>query len=315
MIEVERLWKSYGSFTALSGVSFTIPTGTIAGFLGPNGAGKTTAMRVLTTFLPVEKGSARVAGYDVTTQHEEVCARVGYLPESMPIHPEMRVSEYLAFRAVLKRVPHRKVRTRVAAVMEECGVEGVARKLLGALSKGYRQRLGLADALLRDPEVLILDEPTSGLDPRQVTEVRRMIEGFRGKRTVLLSSHILGEVEQVCDRIIIIDKGRIRAQETRDSWGKRLRDATHLVLVLENPPADATKVLQALDGVLEVKRKGEAFHLRTRGDCRLAVSESARDRNWKLLELHSREATLESLFLEVTGDAPAAAGVGRGGNP
>ena len=203
-------------------------------------------------------------------------------------------------------IPRRQLAGRVDAVIEECRLEEVTRKLLGALSKGYRQRVGLADVLLHEPEVLILDEPTAGLDPLQVIEVRKLIEGFRGRRTVLLSSHMLGEVEQVCDQVIIIQHGEIRLQESRAGWQQRLRETSGLRLLLQDPPKDAAERLRELDAVEEIEQHGGVFTLRTQGDLRLEVSQLASSRRWKLLELSPLEANLESLFLAATRREPGA---------
>ncbi len=302
MIEVRDLWRHYGRTTALKGINFRVGQGTIAGFLGPNGAGKSTTMKILTTFLPPSRGDATVAGHDVAKEPRAVCAKVGYLPESMPIYPELRVNEYLRHRAVLKGLRGREVKSRVESVMDECSIADVERKLLGALSKGYRQRVGLADALLADPEVLILDEPTSGLDPRQVSEVRRLIDGFRGKRTVLLSSHILGEVEQVCDRVIIVADGEIRVDSTRAKWTEQLQGASRLRVVLDNAPSDVHEVLSRLKGADQVECDGSTFWLRSDRDLRGAIYDLCVKKRWSLLELAPEIATLESLFLEATRD-------------
>lgn len=314
MIEVTDLWKSYGRTEVLKGISFSIPTGAIAGFLGPNGAGKTTTMRILTTFFPVDRGVVRVAGHDVSLEPTAVCEKVGYLPESLPIYPELRVSEFLRYRATLRGLSRRRARERVDAVIEECGLTSVPRKLLGALSRGYRQRLGLADALLHDPEILILDEPTAGLDPRQVVEVRRTIEGFRGRRTVLLSSHILGEVEQVCDVVVILHQGQIQAQESRDSWQDRVQHSSRLRMVIENGSPKIAKRIGSQPGVLDVSHDGDSFEIKFDRDLRATMFELAKQEGWSLLELTPVNATLESLFLELTGEPSAPAQVsGDGG--
>jgi len=309
MIEVRDLWRYYGRTTALKGIQFRVGSGTIAGFLGPNGAGKSTTMKILTTYLPPSRGSAIVAGHDVAKEPRAVCSKIGYLPESMPVYPELRVLEYLRHRAVLKGLAGRKAKERVDTILEECSIVEVRRKLLGALSKGYRQRVGLADALISDPEVLILDEPTAGLDPRQVAEVRRLIDGFRGKRTVLLSSHILGEIEQVCDRVIIVADGEIRVDSSRDKWSDQLRGATRLRVVFDDPPRVVETELRALGGSDEVVRDKSTFWIRSERDLRSEVFELAAKRGWSLLELAPEQATLETLFLEATRDRlPSAEG-------
>ena len=311
MIEVEDLWKAYGRFVALQGVSFSAPRGSITGFLGPNGAGKSTCMKILTTYLPFASGRVTIDGVDVRKQPAEVCRRVGYMPEQIALYPEMRVREYLRFRARMRRLDSKAVRTRVDAVMEECALVDVQRKLLGALSKGYRQRVGLADVLLHEPQVLILDEPTSGLDPLQVVEVRRLIERLRGDRTILLSSHILGEVENVCDQVVIINGGRIRACESRQSWQERLRRVASIELQLTKPNTDVSSVLSEQSWVTSVAGSqigsSEApvwrYELVTDGDRRRDVYRLAVAKEWDLVELRSFEASLEDLFLEVTSDS------------
>ena len=301
MIEVTDLHRSFGPRTVLDGVSFSVPRGEVAGFLGQNGAGKTTTMRILTSFLPPNPGvgSARVAGFDVRAQPNEVCRRVGYLPESMPVPPELRVGEYLRFRGRLKGLSGSALRSRVEAVIELCDLGAARRRLLGVLSKGFRQRVGLADALLHEPEVLILDEPTSGLDPQQVVEVRSLIERLRETATVLLSSHVLGEVEQMCDQIIILSGGKIRVQESRSGWRERLERAGTLEVLFQKDPPKVQAALRALPGVREVTRADDRWVLQSDRDSREAVASLAAEKGWLILELIPRPATLESLFLEV----------------
>lgn len=304
MIEVERLRRTFGSREVLRDISFEVPRGEVAGFLGRNGVGKTTTMRVLTTFLAPdpESGPVRVAGHDVRESPREVCRSIGYLPESMPIHPELRVEEYLRYRARLKGLSGALARGRIATVIEQCDLGSVSRRLLGLLSKGYRQRVGLADALLAEPPVLILDEPTSGLDPRQVAEVRQLIASLRASCTILLSSHVLGEVEQVCDRIIILDDGRVRISEGREGWTRRSERAGLLEVVLAGAPKGAAAALERIPGVSAVEGVGDALQLRADRDVREAVFRLAVAEGWTLLGLTARPATLESLFLSVTGE-------------
>jgi ABC-2 type transport system ATP-binding protein len=306
VIEVVDLCRSFGRRRVLRNVSFIVPTGRIAGFLGPNGAGKTTTMRILTTIIPPDPGPGRavVAGLDVRLRPREVCRRIGYLPESMPIHPELLVEEHLRYRARLKGLPSRRTANRIQEVLEICDLRDVARRTLGVLSRGYRQRVGLADALLGEPEVLILDEPTSGLDPRQAAEVRQIIARLRERATVLLSSHVLGEVEQVCDQIIILAEGAVRARETREGWTGRLASAGRLELLLASGPEDAARTLRALPGVLEVQSDRDRHTIAADRDLREAVYRLAVERGWRLLELVPRPATLESLFLELVSAEP-----------
>ncbi len=220
MIEVEGLVKRYGDFTAVNNVTFRVETGQILGFLGPNGAGKTTTMRILTCFLPPTDGTARVSGFDVQEQSMEVRKRLGYLPENPPLYNDMTVWEYVEFAAQLKRVPRNRRRAAIDLAIERCGLENRRKQLIGTLSKGYRQRTGLAQAIVHEPDVLILDEPTIGLDPAQIIEIRELIKGFGGEHTVILSTHILPEVSVTCDSVAIIHEGRIRLVETLEEIRK-----------------------------------------------------------------------------------------------
>ena len=217
MIEVYELTKRYGERLAVDQASFSAPRGQILGFLGPNGAGKSTTMRMLTGFLPPSSGSARVAGFDIVEEADEVRRRIGYLPENPPLYPDMTVSAYLSFVARLKGVPSRQLRSARDEVMERTGLTAVAGRILARLSKGYKQRVGLAQALVHDPEVLVLDEPTIGLDPQQIIEIRELIRGLSGERTVILSTHILPEVSQVCDAVVIINEGKVICEDTREN--------------------------------------------------------------------------------------------------
>src|SRR6186713_1169876 len=233
MIKVEGLTKRYARTVAVDNVSFEIEKGQIVGFLGPNGAGKTTTMRVLTCFLPPTEGRAEVAGFDVTTHSMDVKKRIGYLPEIPPLYPEMEVVEYLEFVARLKGVPKGDVKKRVQEVSERCRVADVSTKLISKLSKGYRQRVGLAQAIIHNPDVLILDEPTSGLDPKQIHETRSLIRGLAGDHTIILSTHILPEVEQVCEQVIIISKGKVVATDTVQNLTNRLRGSENIAVEVE----------------------------------------------------------------------------------
>src|SRR5256886_8107698 len=225
MIKVENLTKRYAGQTAIQDLNFEVNQGEIMGFLGPNGAGKTTTMRILAGFMPPTSGRATVAGFDVFEQSLQARAPLGYMAENVPLYSDMRVTEYLNYRAALKGVQHRRVAERVGDVEELCGLKDVKKKLIGALSKGYRQRVGLADALLAEPDLLILDEPTIGLDPNQIRQVRELIKNLGGKRTVLISTHILPEVEIMCSRVIVIHKGKIRASDTAENLLKNQRTA------------------------------------------------------------------------------------------
>jgi ABC-type multidrug transport system ATPase subunit len=220
MIEVQNLSKSYGDYTAVSDVSFTATKGQIVGFLGPNGAGKTTTIRMLATYLPPSSGTARVAGYDVVTQSDKVRQRIGYLPENPPLYSEMTVLEYLRFIAEIKAVPRASVASRIEQVMERCFITDVRNKLCQHLSRGYRQRVGLAQAIIHDPEVIILDEPTSGLDPKQIIEIRQLIHSLGQDHTVLLSTHILPEVSMVCNKVVIVSRGRVVIESLMNQLSK-----------------------------------------------------------------------------------------------
>src|SRR4051812_24826454 len=256
MITVKELTKRYARTTAVDHISFDVAKGQIVGFLGPNGAGKTTTMRVLTCFLPPTSGTARVAEFDVLEQPMEVKKRIGYLPETPPLYPEMEVVEYLEYVGRLKRVPSESLARRVDEVAQKCSVSDVKNKLIGKLSKGYRQRVGLAQAIIHNPDVLILDEPTSGLDPQQIIETRDLIKGLAGDHTIILSTHILPEVEQTCERVIIIAKGKLVAMDTVANLTSRLRGAeTVAVEVLASDGAAVQRGLEQVAGVSRVLAK------------------------------------------------------------
>src|SRR6059036_1527470 len=250
MIEVQRLTKCYGPITAIRDVSFSVAPGEIVGFLGPNGAGKSTTMRILACFMPASSGTARVAGYDVFRESLEVRRRIGYLPESVPLYGDLRVAPYLDFVAEVKGVGRAERRRRVAEVMERCLITDVQHRLIGRLSKGYRQRVGLAQALLGDPEVLILDEPTIGLDPKQITEIRALIRSLAGQHTVILSTHILPEVSMVCDGVIIINGGRIVAQSTESELVAQVFPTARVELRVAGASGDVAQALRAVPDVL-----------------------------------------------------------------
>jgi ABC-2 type transport system ATP-binding protein len=307
MIQVEGLTKTYSGIPAIKGLDFTVEKGEIVGFLGPNGAGKSTTMRILSCFLPATSGRARVAGFDVATHSREVRSRVGYMPENVALYPEMRVQEYLEYRASLKGVRGRRNRQRVNAVKELCSLRDVEKKLIGALSKGYRQRVGLADALLHDPDLLILDEPTIGLDPNQIRQVRQLIRDLGKRHTILLSTHILTEVEMTCSRVLILDHGRIAASDTPAALASRVRTAGGVCAEIRAAAGDLEKALSALVGVrkAEITPLGEGWHactLRTVSglDCREQVAALAGSRGWPLRELGRETVNLEQAFAEIT---------------
>jgi ABC-2 type transport system ATP-binding protein len=313
LIEVQHLTKRYGRVTAVDDVSFRVERGEILGFLGPNGAGKTTTMRILTGYIPATEGRATVAGYDVFDQPIEAKRRTGYLPETPPLYPDMTVREYLDFVARIKGVPPTERAARVDAVMRRTHVDDVAARHCGKLSKGYRQRVGLAQAILHNPEVLILDEPTAGLDPKQIIETRDLIRSLAGDHTIILSTHILPEVSQTCQRVVIINKGRVVAVDTPENLKKRLRGAETMYVQVDAIGADVPSVLGAIPGVTRVvpaDQRAEsrgAFEVESeRGrDVRRDLAREIVTRGWGLLELRPMRMSLEEIFLQVTTEEPA----------
>jgi len=307
MIHVEHLTKRYGPVTAIEDVSFSVEKGQIVGFLGPNGAGKSTTMKILSCFMAATGGTARIAGLDVFTQSLAVRRRIGYLPESTPLYGDLTVGAYLDFVADIKGVGRSQRRARVAEVMDRCFVTEVQGRLIAKLSKGYRQRVGLAQALLGDPEVLILDEPTIGLDPRQIAEIRALIRSLAGQHTVILSTHILPEVSMVCDGIIIINRGRIVAQGTQDELVAQVFPAARVELEVAGAPAEAVAAaVRAVPGVVGVEprpaRDGVAalvIETTRESDVRAELVELVRQRGWRLLELHQVGLSLEEVFIRV----------------
>jgi ABC-2 type transport system ATP-binding protein len=306
MIKVENLTKRYAGQTAIKDLSFEVGAGEIMGFLGPNGAGKTTTMRILAGFMPATSGRASVAGFDVFDQSLQARSHLGYMPESVPLYNDMRVTEYLDYRAALKGVPHRRVAERVGDVKELCGLKEVEKKLIGALSKGYRQRVGLADALVAEPDLLILDEPTIGLDPNQIRSVRELIKNLGKQHTILLSTHILPEVEMTCSRVIIIHKGRIEACDTPENLLGQIRQAGGVVVEAKTAHDDGAEELKKISGVRDVVAESDGewqiFSLRVESglDVREEIFQLAAARHWTLRELSQRRATLEDVFVEIT---------------
>jgi ABC-2 type transport system ATP-binding protein len=305
MIEVQGLTKRYPTQVAVADVTFSVRQGEIVGFLGPNGAGKTTTMRVLTGFLPPSAGTARIAGYDIVTQSRSARAALGYLPESAALYPEMRVREYLAYRARLEGVPSAQVRARVDTTIERCLLQEVEGRKVDNLSKGFRQRAALAGALVHEPPVLILDEPTVGLDPAQIVRIREMIRELGRERAVLLSTHILPEVDAVCDRVLIIDRGRIVAEGTPQELRRRLASSP-AVRVTFRGRVDAREALGRLAGVVRVEEEVGADETRARLECAAGADPSedvfhlAVARGWVLRELARDLATLEDVFVRLT---------------
>ncbi|HXX42490.1 MAG TPA: ATP-binding cassette domain-containing protein [Chthoniobacterales bacterium] len=306
MIKVEHLTKRYAGHTAIKDLNFEVGRGEIMGFLGPNGAGKTTTMRILASFLPPTSGRASIAGFDIFEQSLQARAHLGYMPENVPLYNDMRVTEYLDYRAALKGVPHRRVDERVGDVKELCGLRDVEKKMIGTLSKGYRQRVGLADALLHEPDLLILDEPTIGLDPNQIRQVRELIKNLGKQHTILLSTHILPEVEMTCSRVIIIHNGRIEACDTPDNLLGQIRQAGGVVVEAKTGNDNGAEELKKISGVREVMTNAEGdwkiFSLRVESgvDVRPEVFQLAATRRWTLRELSQRRATLEDVFVELT---------------
>ncbi len=305
MIEIEDLSLTYGDRRALDGISFRVPAGAVTGFIGENGAGKTSTFRVLTTWLLPDPETQRVIvdGVDLLRDPQTACTRVGVLPEQLALPGELRVAEFLRFRSGIKNVPSRQARAEVSRVLEAVNASDMEQRRIDTLSQGYRQRIGLADALLGDPPVLLLDEPTRGLDPRQISQFRALLDELRGNHTLLLSSHVLGEVEQLCDRICVISKGKIRLEEDRESWTQRLGKAGRWQLELA-PSADAKKVTQWLNQqpeVQSVNRDQHHWSIQSDAALGLRIGEKALEEGWVIMELRSEPATLESLFLEWTG--------------
>jgi ABC-2 type transport system ATP-binding protein len=314
VIEVQHLTKRYGRLTAVEDVSFRVERGEILGFLGPNGAGKTTTMRILTGFMPATEGKAMVAGFDVFDQPIDAKRRTGYLPEMPPLYPDMTVADYLTFVAKIKGVPSSERRQRIKTVMERTRVVDVGDRLCARLSKGYKQRVGLAQALIHNPDVLILDEPTAGLDPKQIIETRELIKELAGDHTIILSTHILPEVSQTCQRVVIINKGRVVAVDTPDNLTARLRGSETIYLQIDAAGPDPSAVLTQVDGVRRVaeadRRDGVvAYEIdsETGRDVRRDLARTVISSGWGLLEMRPMRMSLEDIFLSLTTEeAPTA---------
>ena len=315
MITVSDLTKKYARTTAVDHISFQVEKGEIVGFLGPNGAGKTTTMRMLTCFLPPTSGAATVAGFDVLEQPLEVKRRIGYLPETPPVYPEMRTGEYLRFVGALKGLKGAELEQRVEFVSEKCAVTDMRDKVIGKLSKGYRQRVGLAQAIIHNPDVLILDEPTAGLDPKQINETRDLIKGLAGDHTIILSTHILPEVEQTCEKVIIISKGRLVATDSVNNLQNRARGISSVLVEVSarSGSIDAASVRERIERVAGVSRvlpkesrEGRiSFEVESKED-RAMRGELARaivQSGWDLQEMRTLSASLEEIFLQLTGGA------------
>ena len=307
MIEVQHVTKRYGPVAAVNDVSFRVEAGQILGFLGPNGAGKTTTMRVLTGYLPPTEGTATIAGFDVLDEPLEVKRRTGYLPESPPLYPDMTVREYLTFIARINRLPAAERGSRIDRVMERTSVGDVADRHCSKLSKGYRQRVGLAQAILHNPDVLILDEPTAGLDPKQIIETRELIKELAGDHTIILSTHILPEVAQTCERVVIINKGRVVAEDSPDNLTGRLHGAVTIQLQVDTLGADPTGALQAVPGVASVSvdepgSDGRTVEVQSAQDVdiRRDIANAVVSNGWGLLEMRRARLSLEEIFLQLT---------------
>ncbi|HEX28587.1 TPA: ATP-binding cassette domain-containing protein [Candidatus Poribacteria bacterium] len=317
MIDVRNLTKYYGNFVGIQNVSFHIDKGEVVGFLGPNGAGKTTTMRILTCFLPPTSGSASIAGYDVFKQSLEARRHIGYLPENVPLYLEMRVESYLRYMARLRGVPRRKAKERVEIVMEQCGLTHMRRRIIGHLSKGYRQRVGLAQALVHDPEVLILDEPTIGLDPKQIVEIRELIKDLGKEHTVILSTHILPEASMICKRVIIINEGRIAGNvwlgdgrvvsvQTGEGAARQVGDRKSIFIEARAPSDLLREKIESIPDVIEVQLqetpdgtvKLTVDHT-PQADIREEISSLITSSGWGLLEMRPVEITLEEIFLRL----------------
>jgi ABC-2 type transport system ATP-binding protein len=317
VISVEHLTKRYATKTAIEGMSFQVEKGEILGFLGPNGAGKTTTMRIITGYMPSTDGTVKVDGYDVADQPLEVRRRIGYLPENPPLYYEMTVAGYLRFVAKLKGVASSNLKSEVDRVMGKVNVTDVQSRIISKLSKGYKQRVGIAQALLNDPPVLILDEPTIGLDPKQIHEVRELVKSLAGNHTVVLSTHILPEVEQTCHRVIIIDRGKIVAVDTPQNLRAQIQGAARIVMEIEGPSDDVMTAVKGVPGVLDVRVANQdgprsRFYIdsETGREIRTDLARTVVQKGWGLLELQSESMSLEDIFIKLTtAEEPSTAAV------
>lgn len=308
MIEATNLVKRYGPTLAVDDLTFRIEPGQVVGFLGPNGAGKSTTLRILTGYMPATSGRVTVAGHDVLTESLAVRSKIGYLPENTPLYPEMRVEEYLRYRGTLQKMDRGRLTRRIDEVVELCSLGEVRRRLIGRLSRGNRQRVGLAQALLHEPPVLVLDEPTAGLDPNQITQFRELIDRLRGKHTVMLSTHILPEVERVADRVIVIASGRIAAQGTPEELRRRVTAGSRVVVELKSPDKQVVEALGGLESVREVRTTMSDGWCRAvvspkdDADIREALGQEAMRRGWAVREMRHESASLEQFFIQITAE-------------
>lgn len=308
MIIADRLNKSFGRFQAVKNVSFQINKGEIVGFLGPNGAGKTTTLRMLTGYLPPSAGTASIAGCDIINKTLEARKHLGYLPEHVPLYDDQRVTEYLKYRARLKGIARKEIWPQIAKVVEQCGLDAVRRKMIRTLSKGYRQRVGLADALLGEPDLLILDEPTNGLDPNQIRQIRELIKNLAENHTIILSTHILSEVEMICNKVIIIDQGQIKAADTPLNLTQNLRAAGKISIEIKGDIEKITELLNNMDAIKKViheETTQDGWHsiiVRAEAgtDTREKIAQLAAENNMTMRHIHRHIPTLEEVFVEMT---------------
>lgn len=307
MIEVHNLSKSYGRYTAVKDISFEVGKGEIVGFLGPNGAGKTTTLRMLTGYLPPTSGSARIAGYDMFRQSLKARRKIGYMPENVPLYEEMRVKEYLTYRAHLKGLSGMKARSYIGEAIDLCSLTDVRRKMIKTLSKGYRQRVGLADALVHKPDLLILDEPTNGLDPNQIRSIRRLIKRLGETHTIMVSTHILSEVEMTCDHVIIIDEGNIKATGSPANLISQMRAAGKITVELKAPRKEVVDIVSKLENVKKITHEQSddewdqfSILVDAHTDTRERIAQLATENKWPVRTIHRHTATLEEVFVELT---------------
>jgi ABC-2 type transport system ATP-binding protein len=308
LIEIKHLTKYYGTKAAIQDVSFDVEKGEILGFLGPNAAGKTTTMRILTCFMPATSGTAKISGFDVFDNSMEVRKRIGYLPENPPLYTDMTVEKFLEFVGRIKGIEHRQLKKKVSEVMEKTSIQSETKRLIKHLSKGYKQRVGIAQALIHNPDVLILDEPTIGLDPKQIIEVRELIKSLAGSHTIILSTHILPEVSMTCQRVIIINEGKIVASDTTENLTKRLKGSENLYLEVEGPASKVEAKIKALKGVTRITPQktskenvnGFAVETELKTDLRKDLSAMVVNQGWGLLEMRPVGMSLEEVFLHLT---------------
>lgn len=307
MIDVQNVSKFYGTVPAIQDVSFSVEKGEVMGFLGPNGAGKTTTMRILTGFMPATRGKASIAGFDVFTQSLDVRRRIGYLPEDVPLYRDMAVKQFLQFAADVKNVERSRKTQHLGEIMDRCAIHSVQDRLIGNLSKGYRQRVGLAQALIGNPEVLVLDEPTTGLDPAQIIEIRELIRELAKEKTIILSTHILPEVSMICQRVIIINKGKIVAVDTTENLTDRMQKSTKVILEVDGPTDQVRQTLTSISGVLGVETTETVqdtvcryqVDAEKQRDIRRELAAAVIGNGWGLLELHAVEMSLEDVFVQL----------------